>query len=146
MKNIGLLLVSIMSFFIILSCLFYNSLLIDMEKIKDYVTDSNLILKDVVEDKVDSREGEYIHKLLNIKTGIENTNTTFLLDKYKVVKISSIELLIEAISEDYKEDKEEYMDMVFNSNDESQNEIDLLMDKNILEVTNMYIKTYIKLQ
>ncbi len=146
MKNIGLLLVSIMSFFIILSCLFYNSLLIDMEKIKDYVTDSNLILKDVVEDKVDSREGEYIHKLLNIKTGIENTNTTFLLDKYKVVKISSIELLIEAISEDNKEDKEEYMDMVFNSNDESQNEIDLLMDKNILEVTNMYIKTYIKLQ
>lgn len=146
MKNIGLLLVSIMSFFIILSCLFYNSLLIDMEKIKDYVTDSNLILKDVVEDKVDSREGEYIHKLLNIKTGIENTNTTFLLDKYKVVKISSIELLIEAISEDNKEDKEEYMDMVFNSNDESQNEIDLLMDKNILEVTNMYFKTYIKLQ
>ncbi|MDZ4910926.1 hypothetical protein GNF68_18430, partial [Clostridium perfringens] len=62
MKNIGLLLSSITGFFIILGCLFYNSLLIDMNKIKDYVTESNVILQEVMEnkDKVDDKKGEYI--------------------------------------------------------------------------------------
>ena len=49
MKNIGLLLSSVTAFFIILGCLFYNSLLIDMKEIKDYVTESNIILEEVVE-------------------------------------------------------------------------------------------------
>ena len=66
MKNIGLLLCSITGFFIILGCLFYNSLLIDMDKIKDYVTESNYIFEQVVknEDKVDDNKGEYISRLI----------------------------------------------------------------------------------
>ena len=73
MKNIGLLLCSITGFFIILGCLFYNSLLIDMDKIKDYVTESNYIFEQVVknEDKVDDNKGEYISRLITIKKGME---------------------------------------------------------------------------
>ena len=73
MKNIGLFLCSVTGFFIILGCLFYNSLLIDMDKMKDYVTESNLILEEYIknEDKVDSDKGEYISRLLTIKKGME---------------------------------------------------------------------------
>ena len=101
MKNIGLLLSSVTAFFIILGCLFYNSLLIDMKEIKDYVTESNIILEEVVEkeDKVDEKKGEYISRLLSIKSGMENANTSILLNKYKDMKMSSIELLVEAVSE-----------------------------------------------
>ena len=95
MKNIGLFLCSVTGFFIILGCLFYNSLLIDMDKMKDYVTESNLILEEYVKnkEKVDSAKGEYISRLLTIKRGMESANTSFLFDKYKVIKISSIEYL-----------------------------------------------------
>lgn len=147
MKNIGLLLSSIAAFFIILGCLFYNSLLIDMDKIKDYVTESNAILQDVMEneDKVNEKKGEYISRLMKIKKGIENSRTTFLFEKYKVIKTSSIELLIDVINEDNEEDKEEYLKLVFKSNSESQEELDTLMNKNFIEVTYLCIKTYISI-
>lgn len=145
MKNIGLLLCSVTGFFIILGCLFYNSLLIDMNKIKDYVTESNYILEQVVknEDKVNEKKGEYISRLISIKKGMENTNTSFLFEKYKITKTSSIELLIDAISEDNESDKEEYLKLVFQSNEESQEELNTLMNKNFIEVTYLCLKTYI---
>ena len=145
MKNIGLLLCSVTGFFIILGCLFYNSLLIDMNKIKDYVTESNYILEKVVknEDKVNEKKGEYISRLISIKKGMENTNTSFLFEKYKITKTSSIELLIDAISEDNESDKEEYLKLVFQSNEESQEELNTLMNKNFIEVTYLCLKTYI---
>ena len=145
MKNIGLLLCSVTGFFIILGCLFYNSLLIDMNKIKDYVTESNYILEQVVknEDKVNEKKGEYISRLISIKKGLENTNTSFLFEKYKITKTSSIELLIDAISEDNESDKEEYLKLVFQSNEESQEELNTLMNKNFIEVTYLCLKTYI---
>ncbi|MFR3522462.1 MAG: hypothetical protein ACLTVE_07655, partial [Clostridia bacterium] len=131
MKNIGLLLCSITGFFIILGCLFYNSLLIDMDKIKDYVTESNYIFEQVVknEDKVDDNKGEYISRLITIKKGMENTNTSFLFEKYKEIKISSIELLIDLINENNEKDKNNYLKLVLKSNDRSQRELDSMMNK-----------------
>lgn len=148
MKNIGLLLCSVAGFFIILGCLFYNLLLIDMDKIKDYVTESNVILEEYVnnEEQVKNTKGEYISRLLTVKKGMENAKTTFLLDKYKAIKISSIELLIEAISEEDEEDKEEYLKLVLKSDSESQDELDTLMNKNFIEVTYLSLKTYISVE
>lgn len=147
MKNIGLLLSSITAFFIILGCLFYNSLLIDMNRIKDYVTESNVILQEVMENqgKVDDKKGEYISRLMKIKKGMENSHTSFLFDKYKVIKTSSIELLIDVISEDNEEDKEECLKLVFKANSESQDELNTLMNKNFIEVTYLCLKTYISI-
>ena len=147
MKNIGLLLCSITGFFIILGCLFYNSLLIDMDKIKDYVTESNYIFEQVVknEDKVDDNKGEYILRLITIKKGMENTNTSFLFEKYKEIKISSIELLIDLINENNEKDKNNYLKLVLKSNDRSQRELDSMMNKGFIEVTYLCLKTYINL-
>ena len=147
MKNIGLLLCSITGFFIILGCLFYNSLLIDMDKIKDYVTESNYIFEQVVknEDKVDHNKGEYISRLITIKKGMENTNTSFLFEKYKEIKISSIELLIDLINENNEKDKNNYLKLVLKSNDRSQRELDSMMNKGFIEVTYLCLKTYINL-
>lgn len=147
MKNIGLLLCSITGFFIILGCLFYNSLLVDMDKIKDYVTESNYIFEQVVknEDKVDDNKGEYISRLITIKKGMENTNTSFLFEKYKEIKISSIELLIDLINENNEKDKNNYLKLVLKSNDRSQRELDSMMNKGFIEVTYLCLKTYINL-
>ena len=147
MKYIGLLLCSITGFFIILGCLFYNSLLIDMDKIKDYVTESNYIFEQVVknEDKVDDNKGEYISRLITIKKGMENTNTSFLFEKYKEIKISSIELLIDLINENNEKDKNNYLKLVLKSNDRSQRELDSMMNKGFIEVTYLCLKTYINL-
>ncbi|UPA30017.1 hypothetical protein L0P85_15755 [Terrisporobacter glycolicus] len=147
MKNIGLLLSSITAFFIILGCLFYNSLLIDMNRIRDYVTESNVILQEVMENqgKVDDEKGEYISRLMKIKKGMENSHTSFLFDKYKVIKTSAIELLIDVISEDNEEDKEECLKLVFKANNESQDELNTLMNKNFIEVTYLCLKTYISI-
>ena len=147
MKNIGLLLCSITGFFIILGCLFYNSLLIDMDKIKDYVTESNYIFEQVVknEDKVDDNKGEYISRLITIKKGMENTNTSFLFEKFKEIKISSIELLIDLINENNEKDKKNYLKLILKSNDRSQRELDSMMNKGFIEVTYLCLKTYINL-
>ncbi len=147
MKNIGLLLCSITGFFIILGCIFYNSLLIDMDKIKDYVTESNYIFEQVVknEDKVDDNKGEYISRLITIKKGMENTNTSFLFEKYKKIKISSIELLIDLINENNEKDKKNYLKLILKSNDRSQRELDSMMNKGFIEVTYLCLKTYINL-
>ncbi|WP_455539479.1 hypothetical protein [Terrisporobacter sp.] len=148
MKNVGLLLASIMGFFIILGCLFYNSLLIDMDKIKDYVAESNMILEECIknEDKVNDSKGEYISRLLTIKKGLESAKTSFLFAKYKVIKILSIESLIEAISEVDEKEKKEYLNLVFKSDNESQDELDSIMNKNFIEVTYLSLKTYISVE
>lgn len=145
MKHIGLLLSAILGFFIILGCFFYNSLLIDMDKLKDYVSESNLILQEVVEkeDKVNEKKGEYISRLLGIKKGMENASTSILFNGYKNIKISSIELLIEAINEEKEENKNKYLQLVFSYNKEGQEELDMLMNKNFIEVTYLCLKSYI---
>ncbi|MEG1409615.1 MAG: hypothetical protein RSD36_07210 [Terrisporobacter sp.] len=143
--NVGLLLSSILAFLIILGCLFYNSLLIDMNKLKDYITESNIILEQVDknEEKINKNKGEYISRLLSIKRGMESAHTSILFEKYKLLKIDSIELLIDTINEENDDDKSEYLRLVFNCNNESQEELDTLMNKNFLEVTYLCIKSYI---
>ena len=147
MKSIGLLLSSILGFFIILGCLFYNSLLVDMNKIKDYITESNAILQDVMEneDKVNDKKGEYISRLMKIKKGMENSHTSFLFEKYKLIKTSSIELLIDVINEENEKDRDEYLKLVFEANDESEDELGTIMNKNFIEVTYLCLKTYISI-
>ena len=108
---------------------------------------SNYIFEQVVknEDKVDDNKGEYISRLITIKKGMENTNTSFLFEKYKEIKISSIELLIDLINENNEKDKNNYLKLVLKSNDRSQRELDSMMNKGFIEVTYLCLKTYINL-
>ena len=76
---------------------------------------------------------------------MENSKTSFLFDRYKVVKTSSIELLIDVINEDNEDDKNECLKLVFKANNESQEELNTLMNKNFIEVSYLSLKTYISL-
>jgi len=76
---------------------------------------------------------------------MENTNTSFLFEKYKEIKISSIELLIDLINENNEKDKNNYLKLVLKSNDRSQRELDSMMNKGFIEVTYLCLKTYINL-
>ena len=68
-----------------------------------------------------------------------------MFDKYKLIKTSSIELLIDVINEDNEDDNDEYLKLVFEANNESQDELDTLMNKNFIEVTYLCLKTYISI-
>ena len=109
MKYIGLLLSSVCVFIIILANLYYNSITLDMQKMKDYIVESNRILSDVIEkeDLVKEKKDEYISRLISLKKGINNSKTSFLVSNYKECRIKSIDNLIYSIS-NYK-DKEKYL-------------------------------------
>ena len=101
MKYIGLLVSSIAVFLVILGNFYYNSVTLDMQKIKDYVVESNIILEDAIkkEDYVIEKKDEYISRLVTLEKGINNSKTTFLISDYKEYKIKSIDSLIQSISE-----------------------------------------------
>ena len=69
MKYVGLLISSIVVFLVILTNLYYNSITLDMQKIKDYIVESNIILEDVVKKKeqVIDKKDEYVTRLINLK-------------------------------------------------------------------------------
>ena len=141
MKNIGLLISSIVVFLVILTNLYYNSITLDMQKIKDYIVESNIILEDVVkkEEQVMEKKDEYVTRLINLKKGIENSKTSFLVKNYKEYKIKSIEELIKSISEsDLK-----YLEEVEKYNNLSEEELDKILNKSLIEVTSLPINTYI---
>ena len=48
MKYVGLLVSSVVVFLVILTNFYYNSITLDMQKIKDYILESNIILEDIV--------------------------------------------------------------------------------------------------
>jgi len=127
MKYIGLLVSSIGVFLVILANFYYNSVTLDMQKIKDYVVESNIILEDVVkkEDYVVEKKDEYISRLVTLKKGINNSHTTFLMSDYKEYKIKSINSLIQSISE--YENKEISLEEVNKYNDMCNEEIDKLI-------------------
>lgn len=141
MKNIGLLISSIVVFLVILTNLYYNSITLDMQKIKDYIVESNIILEDVVKKKeqVIDKKDEYVTRLINLKKGIENSKTSFLVKNYKEYKIKSIEGLINSIS---KSDLK-YLEEVEKYNNLSDEELDKILNKNLIEVTSLPINTYI---
>lgn len=141
MKNIGLLISSIVVFLVILTNLYYNSITLDIQKIKDYIVESNIILEDVVkkEEQVMEKKDEYVTRLINLKKGIENSKTSFLVKNYKEYKIKSIEGLINSIS---KSDLK-YLEEVEKYNNLSDEELDKILNKSLVEVTSLPINTYI---
>ena len=112
-----------------------------MQKIKDYIIESNIILEDVIkkEEHVMDKKEEYISRLINLKKGIKNSKTSFLVRDYKEYKVKSIEGLIKSISESnlkYLEEVEKY-------NNLSEKELDKILNKTLIEVTSLPINTYI---
>ena len=141
MKYIGLLISSIAVFLVILTNFYYNSVTLDIQKIKDYIVESNIILEDVVknEEIVMEKKDEYISRLINLKNGITNSNTSFLIKEYKEYRIKSIEGLIKSISKSdlkYLEDVDRY-------NTLSEKVLEKILNKGLIEVTSLSIDTYI---
>lgn len=141
MKYVGLLLASVGMFLLIAVNFYYNSITLDMQRIEDYVMETNLILEDVAEKEsyVSNEKEDYISRLINVKKGIENSKTSFLIERYKEYKVKSIESLIYTISEE----KKDYLDEVDRYNKLGEKEINKLINKNFLEVTYLSITTYI---
>lgn len=107
MKYIGILITSIGVFVVLVMNLYYNSVTLDIQNIKDYVVETNIILEDISkkEGYVLDKKDEYISRLIKLKKGMENTKTTFLINDYKLYKIKSIDSLIKTISEYKNKDK-----------------------------------------
>lgn len=141
MKYIGLLISSVIVFLVILTNFYYNSITLDMQKIKDYIVESNIIFEDVVkkEEYVIEKKDEYVSRLINLKKGIQNSKTSFLVKNYKQYKIKSIDGLIKSISESNLE----YLDEVQQYNNLSEKELDKILNKSLIEVTSLPINTYI---
>ena len=140
MKYVGLLISSVVVFLVILTNFYYNSITLDMQKIKDYILESNIILEDIVkkEEQVMEKKDDYITILINLKKGIKNSKTSFLVKDYKEYKIKSIEGLIKSISEsDLK-----YLEEVEKYNNLSEKELDKILNKSLIEVTYLPINTY----
>ena len=140
MKYIGLLISSIAVFLVILTNFYYYSVTLDIQKIKDYIVESNIILEDIIknEEIVMEKKDEYISRLINLKNGIKNSNTSFLVKQYKEYKVKSIEGLIKSISESdlkYLEDVEKY-------NILCEQELEKIINKGLIEVTSLPINTY----
>ena len=140
MKYVGLLVSSVVVFLVILTNFYYNSITLDMQKIKDYILESNIILEDIVkkEEQVMEKKDEYITRLIKLKKGIKNSKTSFLVKDYKEYKIKSIEGLIKSISEsDLK-----YLEEVEKYNNLSEKELDKILNKSLIEVTYLPINIY----
>ena len=127
MKYVGLVISSIAVLLIVLVNFYYNSLTLDMQKIKEYIVESNIILEDVVkkEEHVIENKDEYISRLLTLKKGINNSKTTFLVKDYKDYKLKSIDSLINSISNGESEGV--YLEDVNKYNELCDKEIDKLI-------------------
>ena len=141
MKYIGLLISSIAVFLVILTNFYYNSVTLDIQKIKDYIVESNIILEEIIknEEIVMEKKDEYISRLINLKNGITNSNTSFLIKEYKEYRIKSIEGLIKSISKSdlkYLEDVDRY-------NTLSEKVLEKILNKGLIQVTSLSIDTYI---
>lgn len=139
MKYVGLLISSVIVFLVILTNFYYNSITLDIQKIKDYIVESNIILEDVLkkEEYVMENKDEYIKRLVNLKKGIKSSTTSFLVKNYKEYKIKSIEALINSISKSdlkYLEDVKKY-------NNLSDKELEKILNKSLIEVTSLPINT-----
>ena len=93
MKYIGLVLSSVCIFIIVLANLYYNSITLDMQRMKNYIVESNRILSDIIEkeEMVNEKKDEYISRLVSLKKGIKNSKTSFLVKEYKDYKVKSID-------------------------------------------------------
>ncbi len=135
MKYLGLLLSSVAVLFIMIINLYYNSVALDITKIKDYVFESNIILEEVInkEDNIEAKKEEYITRLMAIKRGIQNSKTTFLIENYKVYRIKTIEGMIKIISD--KKNRNIYIEEVNKYNKLAEKELDKILNKKFIKVT-----------
>lgn len=143
MKYIGLVLSSVCIFIIVLANLYYNSITLDMQRMKNYIVESNRILSDIIEKEevVNEKKDEYISRLVSLKKGIKNSKTSFLVKDYKDYKVKSIDNLIYMLS--YPNDKERYLTELEKYNKLSEEELNKLINKDFMEVTYLSAKTYI---
>ena len=143
MKYIGVVLSSVCIFIIVLANLYYNSITLDMQRMKNYIVESNRILSDIIEKEevVNEKKDEYISRLVSLKKGIKNSKTSFLVKDYKDYKVKSIDNLIYMIS--YPNDKERYLTELEKYNKLSEEELNKLINKDFMEVTYLSAKTYI---
>lgn len=143
MKYIGVVLSSVCIFIIVLANLYYNSITLDMQRMKNYIVESNRILSDIIEKEevVSEKKDEYISRLVSLKKGIKNSKTSFLVKDYKDYKVKSIDNLIYMIS--YPNDKERYLTELEKYNKLSEEELNKLINKDFMEVTYLSAKTYI---
>ena len=141
MKYVGLLISSVIVFLVILTNFYYNSITLDIQKIKDYIVESNIILEDVLkkEEYVIENKDKYIKRLVNLKKGIKSSTTSFLVKNYKEYKIKSIEALINSISKSNLK----YLEDVVKYNKLSEKELEKILNKSLIEVTSLPINTYI---
>lgn len=132
MKYIGILITSIGVFVVLVMNLYYNSVTLDIQNIKDYVVETNIILEDITkkEEYVIDKKDEYISRLITLKKGMENTKTTFLINDYKLYKIKSIDSLIKTISE-YK-NKDRHLEDVNKYNALCDKELERLNSRNLI--------------
>lgn len=132
MKYIGILITSIGVFVVLVMNLYYNSVTLDIQNIKDYVVETNIILEDISkkEGYVMDKKDEYISRLITLKKGMENTKTTFLINDYKLYKIKSINSLIKSISE-YK-NKDRHLEDVNKYNALCDKELERLTSRNLI--------------
>ncbi|CEI71997.1 MULTISPECIES: hypothetical protein [Romboutsia] len=133
MKYISLLISSIGVFLVILGNFYYNSVTLDMQKIKDYVAETNIILEDIIDKEyyVLENKQDYIKRLNSLKEGLNNTDTTFLIDNYKNYKVKSIDSLVKSLKE--TEGKKIYLGEVEKYNKLCDREIDrLIINKNLV--------------
>ena len=135
MRYIGLLISSLAVLLVVTTNLYYNSVTLDIKTIKDYIVETNIILEDVIqkEDYVEEKKDEYISRLMTLKNGMQNSKTTFLIKDYKDYKIKSIEFLIETISNSESENKTEHLNEVMKYNMLSNDELEKIASKNLLE-------------
>lgn len=133
MKHIGILITSIGVFVVIVMNLYYNSVTLDIQNIKDYVVETNIILEDISkkEKYVIEKKDEYISRLMTLKKGMKNTKTTFLINDYKLYKIKSIDSLIKSISED--NNKYRYLEDANKYNDLCNKELEKLTSRNLIK-------------
>ena len=129
MKYIGLVLSSVCIFIIVLANLYYNSITLDMQRMKNYIVECNRILSDTIEKEelVNEKKDEYISRLISLKKGIKNSKTSFLVKDYKDYKVKSIDNLIYMIS--YPNDKEIYLSEVEKYNKLSEEELNICFSR-----------------
>lgn len=132
MKQVGLLVSSICIFLVVLVNFYYNSVTLDIQKMRYYIIESNLILEDIVkkDEYVKENKDEYISRLLILKRGIENSKTTFVVSKYKEYKIKSVEGLIYTISE--SNNKQDFLKEVIKYNTLGEKELEKLVNKDFI--------------
>jgi hypothetical protein len=146
-RAIALLLVSVSFFCLVLNNLYFNTLNLDMQRLDVYNKEINFILRDLdnKNELIEKNKEEYIQRLNNIKSGLNNTKTSIFLKKYKNYKKSTVVNIKKIVEEksDEKDNKKKAYKEIHSLNQLSDLEIMNLENNNFLQGTYYLIKSYI---